>query len=182
MKQGRIIIITGSPGTGKTTASNVVAEESSMEKSVHMHTDDFYHYLVKGAIPPHLPESNEQNLIVIEAFLEAAKRYVRGGYEVIVDGIIGSWFLEPWLNAVREGYEVHYIILRASKEETMRRAVGRSKLDTETNLELVKVMWEQFCNLGAYEANVIDTTTDTIYDTVSKIKEKVSDKTALLRV
>lgn len=52
-----------------------------------MHTDDFYHYLSKGAIPPHLPESNEQNLIVIEAFLEAAKRYARGGYDVIVDGI-----------------------------------------------------------------------------------------------
>ena len=42
----------------------------------------------KGAIPPHLPESKEQNLIVIEAFLEAAKRYARGGYDVIVDGII----------------------------------------------------------------------------------------------
>ena len=41
------------------------------------------------AIPPHLPESNEQNLIVIEAFLEAEKRYARGGYDVIVDGIIG---------------------------------------------------------------------------------------------
>ena len=49
---------------------------------MHMHTDDFYHYLSKGAIPPHLPESNEQNLIVIEAFLEAAKRYARGGYDV----------------------------------------------------------------------------------------------------
>ena len=59
-----------------------------------MHTDDFYHYLSKGAILPHLPESNEQNLIVIEAFLEAAKRYARGGYDVIVDGIIGPWFLQ----------------------------------------------------------------------------------------
>lgn len=55
MRQGRIIIITGSPGTGKTTTSAIVAKESSMEKSVHMHTDDFYHYLSKGAIPPHLP-------------------------------------------------------------------------------------------------------------------------------
>lgn len=79
-------------------------------------------------------------LVVIEAFLEAAKRYVRGGYDVIVDGIIGSWFLEPWLNAVKENNEVHYIILRASKEETMKRAVCRSKLNIETNIELVKVM------------------------------------------
>jgi len=88
MNQGRIIVITGSPGTGKTTTASIVAKESDMDKSVHMHTDDFFHYLSKGAIPPHLPESNEQNLVVIEAFLEAAKRYARGGYDVIVDGLL----------------------------------------------------------------------------------------------
>ena len=74
MNQGRIIVITGAPGTGKTTTASAVAKESDLEKSVHMHTDDFYHYLSKGAIPPHLPESNEQNLIVIEAFLEGLYR------------------------------------------------------------------------------------------------------------
>ena len=104
MKMGRIVVITGSPGTGKTTASSILAKESDLEKSVCMHTDDFYHYLCKGAIPPYLPESNEQNLIVIEAFWEAAKRYARGGYDVIVDGIIGPWFLEPWQNIVHENY------------------------------------------------------------------------------
>ena len=119
MNQGRIIVITGSPGTGKTTTASIVAKESNMDKSVHMHTDDFFHYLSKGAIPPHLPESNEQNLVVIEAFLEAAKRYARGGYDVIVDGIVGPWFLEPWRALVREDYEVHYIVLRASKEEML---------------------------------------------------------------
>lgn len=132
MKQGRIVVITGAPGTGKTMAASIIAKGSDMEKSVHMHTDDFYRYLSKGAIPPHLPESNEQNQVVIEAFLEAAKRYVRGGYDVIVDGIIGPWFLKPWLDIVQEGYEVHYIILRANKEETMKRAVNRAKLDRET--------------------------------------------------
>ena len=180
MNQGRIIVITGAPGTGKSTASKIVAKKSDMKKSVHMYTDDFYHYLSKGAIAPHLPESNEQNLIVIEAFLEAAKRYARGGYDVIVDGIIGPWFLKPWVNIVQEGYEVHYIILRANKEETMKRAVNRAKLDRETNIELVESMWEQFYNLGIYEANVIDTTNFLIEDTVSAIKEKIASKTALL--
>lgn len=172
MNQGRIIVITGAPGTGKTTTASAVAKESDLEKSVHMHTDDFYHYLSKGAIPPHLPESNEQNLIVIEAFLEAAKRYARGGYDVIVDGIIGPWFLKPWQSLVREHYEVHYIILRASKEETLKRAVERSKLDRKTNIELVETMWEQFCNLGIYESNVIDTTTYSIQETVPQYKKK----------
>lgn len=180
MKNGRIIVITGAPGTGKTTTSAIVAKESNMEKSVHMHTDDFYHYLSKGAIPPHLPESNEQNLIVIEAFLEAAKRYVRGGYDVIVDGIIGPWFLEPWLNIVREGYEVHYIILRANKEETLKRAIERSKLDRKTNIELVETMWKQFNSLGTYEKNILDTTLFSVEDTVFAIKEKIANKSALL--
>ena len=180
MNQGRIIVITGSPGTGKTTTASIVAKESDMNRSVHMHTDDFFHYLSKGAIPPHLPESNGQNWVVIEAFLEAAKRYARGGYDVIVDGIVGPWFLEPWKALVQEDYEVHYIVLRASKEETMRRAVERSKLDRKTNIELVETMWKQFSNLGVYESNVIDTTTFTIKAPVSAIKEKVASGTALL--
>ena len=176
-----MVVITGSPGTGKTTISSIIAKESSMEKSVHMHTDDFYHYLSKGAIPPYLPESNDQNLIVIEAFLDAAKRYVRGGYDVIVDGIIGPWFLSPWEEITKEGYEVHYIILRASKEETIKRAVERSKLDRETNTKVVETMWVQFHNLGYYERNVIDTTNLSISDTVSMIKKKIKDKSALLQ-
>ena len=181
MKRGRIVIITGAPGTGKTTVSEKVARESHMEKSVNMHTDDFYHYLGKGAIPPHLPESKEQNLIVIEAFLEAAKRYARGGYEVIVDGIVGVWFLEPWLKTAREGYEVHYIVLRASKDQTMKRAIERSKLDRKTNIELVETMWEQFSHLGCYEPNVIDTTHLSIEETVSIIQEKITEKSCLLK-
>ena len=180
MNQGRIIVITGSPGTGKTTTASIVAKESNMDKSVHMHTDDFFHYLSKGAISPHLPESNEQNLVVIEAFLEAAKRYARGGYDVIVDGIVGPWFLEPCRALVREDYEVHYIVLRASKEETMKRAVERSKLDRKTNVELVETMWEQFCNLGIYESNVIETTTYSIQEAVFAVKEKISSGAALL--
>jgi len=62
MEKGRIVIVAGAPGTGKSTVSAIIAEESDMEKSVYMHTDDFYHYLRKGAIPPHLPESASNSL------------------------------------------------------------------------------------------------------------------------
>ena len=69
---------------------------------------------------------------------------------------------------------------RLVKEETLKRAVERSKLDRKTNIELVETMWEQFSNLGIYELNVIDTTTHSIKDTVSAVKEKIVSGTALL--
>lgn len=62
----------------------------------------------------------------------------------------------------------------------MQRAITRSKLDRETNIELVEAMWAQFNNLGLYEQNVIDTTGYSIQDTVSSIKKMILDKTALL--
>ena len=43
MQQGRIVIITGSPGTGKSTVADKAAMESDMEKSVCIRTDDFFH-------------------------------------------------------------------------------------------------------------------------------------------
>ncbi len=99
---------------------------------------------------------------------------------MIVDGIIGPWFLEPWIKTAQDNYEVHYIILRASKEKTMNRAIERSKLNKDTNTEIVEIMWEQFDNLGNYEANIIDTTDDSIEETVSKVKDNIKKKGHLL--
>ena len=62
----------------------------------------------------------------------------------------------------------------------MKRAIERSKLDRETNIELVETMWNQFSNLGIYELNVIDTTTHSIKDTVSAVKEKIVSGTTKL--
>ena len=45
---------------------------------------------------------------------------------------------------------------------------------------LVETMWEQFCNLGIYESNVIDTTTYSIQETVSAVQEKIASRAALL--
>ncbi len=70
--------------------------------------------------------------------------------------------------------------LDAELEVTMKRATGRSKLDIQTNIELVEAMWEQFNNLGTYESHVIDTTHCSIQDTVLIIKENIANKTNML--
>ncbi|MBM7714090.1 putative kinase [Bacillus thermophilus] len=114
--------------------------------------------------------------------MEAAKRLARGGYDVIVDGIVGPWFLEPWFKVVQDHYEVHYIILRAAKEETMKRAINRAKLDEDANIKLVEKMWAQFNNLGSLESNIIDTTNQSIEQSVSTIKAVIEKKSSLLTI
>ncbi|MGG5370877.1 AAA family ATPase [Enterococcus sp. AZ196] len=175
MTQGRIVIITGTPATGKSTLASLLAYQSDKEKSVHMHTDDFYHFIKKGRIAPHLKEAHLQNKIVINAFLEATKVFAKNGYDVIVDGIVGPWFLDPWFQAAKDGFDVHYIILRASKEETLTRGRNRNKLDEATNLELIQTMWDQFNQLGEFEAHVLDTTTQTIEQSLDQVRQCIQD-------
>ncbi|WP_125566400.1 AAA family ATPase [Companilactobacillus insicii] len=176
MGKGRIVIITGSPATGKSTVSDILAGNSELLKSVHLLTDDFYHYIKKGYVAPFLPEAKSQNEVVIDAFLETAKSFSDGGYEVIVDGIVGPWFLDPWKKLVQQGYEVHYIILRANRDVTMKRAIGRAKLDEDTNIKLVETMWEQFANVGEYENNVIDSTQQSSGETAREIRFHIAKK------
>ena len=58
--------------------------------------------------------------------------------------------------------------------------MNQGKTEYSCHFELVETMWNQFSNLGIYELNVIDTTTHSIKDTVSAVKEKIVSGTALL--
>lgn len=110
-----------------------------------MHTDDFYHYHCQwgrsrpiARIPGSEPGGDGSHGA-------SRSRLAQAGYDVVVDGIVGPWFLGPWQAAADKGLAVHYMVLRASKAETERRALHRAKLDPERNLELVETMWAQFC-------------------------------------
>ena len=73
---GNILILTGSPGAGKTTtAGSLVA--ASVTPAVHLHSDDFWHYIRKGAIPPYHAESRKQNEVVMGVIATATEGYAQ---------------------------------------------------------------------------------------------------------
>ncbi|HLU01690.1 MAG TPA: AAA family ATPase, partial [Advenella sp.] len=59
---GEILILTGPPGSGKTTTALAVAEQPGSAK-VHLHADDFWRFIKNGAIAPYLSNAHIQNKV-----------------------------------------------------------------------------------------------------------------------
>jgi len=149
---GYILILTGPPGSGKsTTASLLVA--ASRGPAVHVHSDDFWRFIKKGAIPPYLPESQRQNEMVMRVVAQAAKGYAGGGYFVIVDGIVGPWFLYAFRALLQP---LHYVVLRPDRYAAIQRCRERGG-DALSDPETIRALHQQFCGLGELESHVIET-------------------------
>lgn len=168
----RIIIISGACGTGKSTVSKLLAENSDCNLTVRVHTDDFYRYIRKGYTEPWKDESNDQNEIVIKAAAASVKQFSAGGYEVYVDGVIGPWFLGQWLKLAEEDFDVRYIILQPDEETTVFRAANRTQNeDFPLDEAAVRKMRRMFTDLSGYEDNAVDTTNQTASESAELLKK-----------
>lgn len=148
---GEILILTGPPGSGKTTTAQALANLPGSPK-VHLHTDDFWHFIKYGAIAPYLPEAHAQNAVVMDVLAKVAEGYARGGYCVVVDGIIGPWFLPPFRTLT---VPLHYIVLRPELEAAIERCRLRGG-DTLTDPGPITALHQQLSMLGELERHALD--------------------------
>jgi cytidylate kinase len=152
MTMASITIISGCPGTGKTTLSRALAEAEAA--GLHFVTDTFYHFPAHP-LDPTTPASHAQNTTIMRAIGRAAAAFVEGGYDVFLDGVVGPWFLPTLLHEWRTVPRVAYVILQATLAEELARVLRRDGAATSAR---VRAMHKAFADLGGYARHVIDTT------------------------
>jgi chloramphenicol 3-O-phosphotransferase len=170
---GRVTILTGPAGAGKSTVARRVA--ASLDLSVHLHTDDFWDFIASGAILPYLPASDAQNHTVITATAAAAFAYADGGYDVVADGVVGPWMLDHYrtARARHPSIPLRYVVLRPSLEATLERARGRSP-GALTDPHVIVDLWQKFAQLGELESHAIDTSALDVDETVAIVRSALA--------
>ena len=164
----RTIVIGGSPGAGKSSASKELVK--GIEKSVLIETDHFFDYL-NDPIDPSISAAKAQNETVISAYAAATNAYRKGGYTVILEGVIGPW-LFPILVPVLGRFD--YFLLHTTLDTVKRRVASRSS--THLSVGKVERMHPQFENaLSSVALHVIDTEHSGPADVAMMILKKVEE-------
>lgn len=174
--RGRIVIVSGPPGAGKSTIAQRLAADSAADLATHLYSDDFYNYIRKGFVAPWMTEARPQNIVIMEALVSAAATYACGGYEVIVDGIVGPWFIDPWrVVAHKHKLDLRYVVLMPSEATTIARAVLRTAPGSLTDAAVVKSLWRRFRTFAPAADNVLDTTRQKIEETAAAVLAGLAD-------
>ena len=167
---GEVIVVTGPPGSGKSTVAEQLA--ALLDPSALVTGDDFFGFLRSGAIPPWQVDAHEQNTAVLEAAAAATGR-MAGYCEVVYDGIVGPWFLGTFSAATRLE-NLHYAVLLPPLDACLER-ITRRQGHGFTDLVAATHMWHDFHRAEIDPRHILGSQQQSSSEIASTLVEQLRD-------
>ena len=138
--QPRLIMVTGLPGTGKTTFAKALAQHLNAQ---HLNTD-----ILRTEMELRGQYDNEVKSKVYEALQHKTQQFLKEGISVVVDGTFYRLELRQPYNklAKHTGIPIHWLLITAP-EALIRERVSKKRKYSEADFEVyqkIKNSWEPF--------------------------------------
>lgn len=162
---GKLYIITGPAGVGKSTISKKIAERSC--KSALIEGDEIYHQVVGGYVPA-WKDGNHLSLFW-NVCINMMRTYLEAGYDVVFDYIVNPDNLKAIQESFRD-FEIKFVVLMVDEETLLLRDSQRDE-DCQMKERCV-ILLNSFKNKGFEERNVLDTSSLSVEEIVGIVESE----------